>query len=126
VLSAARKVTKGKVIAVMQPHRFTRLSSLFNEFCSCFNDADSVILTPVYAAGETPIEGATHTHLAEGLHGRGHRSVHTIEQPEELAPLVRGQAVSGDIVVCLGAGTISQWAYALPGQLASLDAKGST
>ncbi len=125
VLNAARKVTKGKVIAIMQPHRFTRLSSLFNEFCSCFNDADSVILTPVYAAGETPIEGATHTHLAEGLHGRGHRSVHTIEQPEELAPLVRNQAASGDIVVCLGAGTISQWAYALPGQLASLDGKGS-
>ena len=66
------------------------------------------------------------THLAEGLHGRGHRSVHTIEQPEELAPLVRAQAVHpGDIVVCLGAGTISQWAYALPGQLASLDGKGS-
>ena len=125
VLNAARKVTKGKVIAVMQPHRFTRLSSLFNEFCSCFNDADSVILTPVYAAGETPIEGATHTHLAEGLHGRGHRSVYTIEQPEELAALVHGQATSGDIVVCLGAGTISQWAYALPGQMASLDGKGS-
>jgi UDP-N-acetylmuramate--alanine ligase len=125
VLSAARKVTKGKVIAVMQSHRYTRLSSLFNEFCACFNDADSVILAPVYAAGENPIEGATHKHLAEGLHGRGHRSVYTIERPEELAPLVRGQAASGDIVVCLGAGTISQWAYALPGQLAALDGEGS-
>jgi UDP-N-acetylmuramate--alanine ligase len=125
VLSAARKVTKGKVVAVMQPHRYTRLSSLFNEFCSCFNDADAVILAPVYAAGESPIDGATHTHLAEGLHGRGHRSVYTIETPEELAPLVRGQVESGDIVVCLGAGTISQWAYALPGQLAALDGKES-
>jgi UDP-N-acetylmuramate--alanine ligase len=125
VLSAARKVTKGKVVAVMQPHRYTRLASLFNEFCSCFNDADSVILAPVYAAGETPIEGATHTHLAEGLHGRGHRSVSTIESPEELAALVRGQVSAGDIVVCLGAGTITQWAYALPGQLAALDGKGS-
>ena len=79
-------MTKGKVIAVMQPHRFTRLSSLFNEFCSCFNDADSVVLAPVYAAGETPIEGATHDALAEGLRGRGHRSVYTIEQPEEWLP----------------------------------------
>lgn len=125
VLSAARKVTKGKVVAVMQPHRYTRLASLFNEFCTCFNDADSVILAPVYAAGETPIEGATHTHLAEGLHGRGHRAVQTIEKPEELAALVRGQVGPGDIVVFLGAGTISQWAYALPGQLAALDGKGS-
>ncbi len=120
VLSAARKVTKGKVVAVMQPHRYTRLSSLFNEFCSCFNDADSVVLAPVYAAGESPIDGATHLHLAEGLHGRGHRSVFTIDTPEQLAPIVRGQVEPGDIVVCLGAGSISQWAYALPGQLASL------
>jgi len=122
VLRAARKVTKGKVVAVMQPHRYTRLSSLFTEFCSCFNDADTVVLAPVYAAGEAPIEGATHTHLAEGLHGRGHRSVFTIDGAEQLAPLVRGNIEPGDIVVCLGAGTISQWAYALPGQLAELGA----
>jgi UDP-N-acetylmuramate--alanine ligase len=123
VLSAARKVTKGRVIAVMQPHRYSRLSSLFNEFCSCFNDADTVILAPVYAAGEAPIDGATHMALADGLHGRGHRSVHTIEAPDQLASLVNGQVSSGDIVVCLGAGTISQWAYALPQQLADLDQK---
>ena len=122
VLRAARKVTKGKVVAVMQPHRYTRLSSLFNEFCSCFNDADTVILAPVYAAGEPPIEGATHLKLADGLHARGHRSVFTIEGPEQLAPLVRDNIAPGDIVVCLGAGTISQWAYALPGQLASPEA----
>jgi UDP-N-acetylmuramate--alanine ligase len=120
VLRAAQGVTKGKVIAVMQPHRYTRLSSLFSEFCSCFNDADTVVLTPVYTAGEAPIEGATHTALAEGLHGRGHRAVHTIETPEQLAPLVKNLVQPGDIVVCLGAGTISQWAYALPTQLEQL------
>jgi len=123
VLKAARRVTQAKVVAVMQPHRYTRLSSLFNEFCSCFNDADTVVVTPVYAAGEPPIDGATHTALADGLHARGHRSVHTIDNPDQLAPLVKTLVKSGDIVVCLGAGTISQWAYALPGQLAQLDGK---
>ncbi len=121
VLSAARKVTKGKVIAVMQPHRYSRLSSLFSEFCGCFNDADSVVLTPVYAAGEAPIEGASHSSLAQGLHDRGHRSVHKIEDNKQLAPVVYKLMKPGDIVVCLGAGTISQWAYALPGELAALD-----
>ena len=120
VLSAAQKVTKGKVVAVMQPHRYSRLSSLFNDFCGCFNDADAVILAPVYTAGEAPIAGATHTALAEGLHARGHRSVVTIEQPEELARAVAPLVKPGDIVVCLGAGTISQWAYALPAQLQDL------
>jgi UDP-N-acetylmuramate--alanine ligase len=120
VLRAAQGVTKGKVVAVMQPHRFSRLSSLFSEFCSCFNDADTVVLTPVYTAGEAPIEGATHKALAEGLHGRGHRAVHTIDTPEQLAPLVKNLVQPGDIVVCLGAGTISQWAYALPDQLEQL------
>jgi UDP-N-acetylmuramate--alanine ligase len=120
VLSAARKVTKGKVIAVMQPHRYSRLSSLFSEFCGCFNDADSVVLTPVYAAGEAPIEGASHDALAQGLHDRGHRSVQTIQDNKQLAPVVNRLMKPGDIVVCLGAGTISQWAYALPGELAAL------
>ena len=121
VLSAAQKVTKGKVVAIMQPHRYTRLSSLFNEFCLCFNEADAVILAPVYTAGESPIEGATHHALAEGLHARGHRAVHKIDTPEQLATMVRGLVSPGDIVICLGAGTISQWAYALPEQLAHLD-----
>ena len=120
VLSAAQKVTKGRVVAVMQPHRYTRLSSLFSEFCGCFNDADAVVLTPVYTAGELPIEGATHLSLAEGLHVRGHRSVHTINDPSELAKQVKALVSPGDIVVCLGAGTISTWAYALPAQLAEL------
>ncbi len=120
VLSAARKVTKGKVVAVMQPHRYSRLSSLFNDFCGCFNDADAVVLAPVYTAGEAPIDGATHGALADGIHARGHRSVHTIQSPEDLAKTVRPLIKSGDIVVCLGAGTISQWAYALPQQLAEI------
>ena len=125
-LRAARRVTPHKVVAVMQPHRYTRLSSLFNDFCACFNDADTVIIAPVYAAGEAPIEGATHTALVEGMRSRGHRAVHAIERPEQLAPLVRSIVSPGDIVVCLGAGTITQWAYALPGQLAALDGKVST
>jgi UDP-N-acetylmuramate--alanine ligase len=120
VLSAARRVTKGKVVAVMQPHRYSRLSSLFKEFCSCFNDADSVVLAPVYAAGEQSIEGATHDALADGLHARGHRSVLKINAPEQLAAAVKPLVSPGDIVVCLGAGTISQWAYALPAQLDDL------
>ena len=92
----------------MQPHRYTRLSSLFNEFCTCFNDADSVIVAPVYAAGEAPIEGATHTHLAEGLHGARaslgsyHRAAGS-NWPRWCADMRQ----SGDIVVCLGAGTIT-------------------
>jgi UDP-N-acetylmuramate--alanine ligase len=123
VLRAARGVTQGKVVAVMQPHRYTRLSSLFQEFCSCFNDADTVVVAPVYSAGEAPIEGASHDALAEGLRARGHRSVHKIDAPEQLPELVKSLVKPGDIVVCLGAGTITQWAYALPGQLAALDGK---
>jgi UDP-N-acetylmuramate--alanine ligase len=123
VLAAARRVTRGKVIAVMQPHRFTRLHSLFNDFCTCFNDADTLIVAPVYTAGESPIEGATHDALAEGVRARGHRSVMKIDRPEQLAPMVRGLVKDGDIVVCMGAGTITQWAYALPQQLAAFDEK---
>jgi UDP-N-acetylmuramate--alanine ligase len=121
VLSAARRVTKGQVVAVMQPHRYSRLHSLFNDFCTCFNNADQVIIAPVYAAGEAPIEGADHDHLVQGLKDRGHRAVFKIDNPEQLAPLVHGMVKPGDIVVCLGAGTITQWAYALPGQLAAID-----
>ena len=123
VLRAARGVTAHKVVAVMQPHRYTRLSSLFSDFCTCFNDADSVIVAPVYAAGEAPIEGADHMSLVEGMRLRGHRGVHAIDRPEQLAPLVHNIVKSGDIVICLGAGTITQWAYALPGQLAAFDEK---
>ncbi|MFW6077739.1 MAG: UDP-N-acetylmuramate--L-alanine ligase, partial [Hyphomicrobiales bacterium] len=121
VLGAARRSTKGKVIAVMQPHRFTRLASLFDDFCTCCNDADAIVVAPVYTAGESPIEGATHEALAQGLRDRGHRQVFQIESPDELPELVRGLAEPGDMVIFLGAGSITQWAQALPGQLAELD-----
>ena len=120
VLTAARASTDGQVIAVVQPHRYTRLASLFEDFCTCFNDADSVIVAPVYAAGEAPIEGADSEALVAGLKARGHRSVTALARSEDLSELVRGLARPGDYVVCLGAGSITQWAYALPGQLAGL------
>ncbi len=118
VLRAARASTAGQVIAVVQPHRYTRLAALFNDFCTCFNDADAVIVAPVYAAGEQPIQGASRDDLVAGLKARGHRNVQALEKPEALAGLVRGLAKPGDYVVLLGAGTITQWAYALPGELA--------
>ncbi len=121
VLGAARNVTKNKVIAVVQPHRYTRLRDLFDEFCTCFNDADTVIVAPVFEAGETLIEGFDHNGLADGLRARGHRHVLTIDGPDELAPAVRGIAEKGDVVLCLGAGSISAWANALPEQLAAFD-----
>lgn len=119
VLRAARESTRGKVIAVMQPHRYTRLAALFEQFCTCFNDADAVIVAPVYAAGEQPIEGADRDSLVQGLRTHGHRQVIALDGPPQLAGLVRGLAQSGDFVVCLGAGSITQWAYALPGELAT-------
>jgi len=120
VLHAARESAPGKVIAVVQPHRYTRLESLFDEFSSCFNDADAVIVAPVYAAGEQPIEGAGHEDLVSGLKTRGHRSVHTLAGQEDLAAMVADLAAPGDYVLCLGAGNITQWAHALPDDLARL------
>jgi len=117
VLRAARESTNGKVIAVVQPHRFTRLQSLFEEFCTCFNDADAVIVAEVYPAGETPIEGIDRDHFVLGLRAHGHREVIPLPNAGELARIVKGLAASGDLVVCLGAGNITQWAYALPGEL---------
>ncbi|MFC0283931.1 UDP-N-acetylmuramate--L-alanine ligase [Camelimonas abortus] len=118
VLRAARASTEGQVIAVVQPHRYTRLHSLFNDFCTCFNDADVVAVAPVYAAGEQPIEGASQADLVDGVKARGHRRVLAFSGPEELPALIRELAKPGDYVVCLGAGSISQWAHALPEQLA--------
>ncbi len=117
VLRAARESTKGQVIAVMQPHRYTRLRDLFEQFCTCFNDADAVVVADVYPAGEAPIEGADRDHLVAGMRARGHRHVIALEGADKLAGLVRGMAKPGDYVVCLGAGNITQWAYALPGEL---------
>ena len=118
VLKAARESTRGQVIAVMQPHRYTRLAALFEPFCACFNDADTVIVAPVYAAGEQPIAGIDRDSLVAGVRARGHRHVVPLDGPADLAGLVRGLVHPGDYVVCLGAGSITQWAYALPGELA--------
>ena len=118
VLKAARESTRGQVVAVMQPHRYTRLASLFDPFCACFNDADTVIIAPVYPAGEQPIPGVDRDALIAGIRARGHRHVLALDGPGELAGLVRGLVHPGDYVVCLGAGSITQWAYALPGELA--------
>ena len=120
VLKAARGSTNGKVIAVVQPHRFTRLQSLFEEFCACLNDADAVVVAEVYAAGEAPIEGIDRDHYVQGLRAHGHRDVIPLPKSSELAGIVKGLAKSGDLVVCLGAGNITQWAYALPGELKAL------
>ena len=122
VLKAARKSTKGQVIAVVQPHRYTRLAALFEQFCTCFNDADAVIVAHVYPAGEAPIKGADRDSLVQGLRTHGHRRVIALDGPEKLAALVAGMAKAGDYVVCLGAGSITQWAYALPGELAAAKA----
>jgi len=120
VLKAARESTNGKVIAVMQPHRYTRLAALFDQFCTCFNDADAVIIAHVYAAGEAPIPGADRDTLVAGLRARGHRRVATLDDAAQLAGMVRDIARPGDYVVLLGAGNITQWAYALPGELKGL------
>ncbi|MCT8329400.1 UDP-N-acetylmuramate--L-alanine ligase [Albidovulum sediminis] len=117
VLRAARQATKGRVIAVHQPHRYTRLSSLFEDFCTCFNEADVVAIAEVYAAGEDPIPGASRDDLVAGLIAHGHRHARAIMDEADLERLVREQARPGDMVVCLGAGTISAWANALPGRL---------
>ena len=122
VLAAARAITEGRVIAVVQPHRFTRLRDLFQEFCVCFNDADAVIVADVYPAGEAPIEGFDRDALAEGVRRHGHRQVLTTDSPSDLPALIAAEAAPGDLVVFLGAGDITAWANALPAQLEALAA----
>jgi len=119
VLKSARDAHRGRIIAVVQPHRYTRLRDLFEEFCTCFNDADAVIVAPVHAAGEAPIEGYDRDVLIEGLRTHGHRQVTALETPDQLAEIVGPLAGPGDMVVCLGAGTITNWANALPKTLAA-------
>jgi UDP-N-acetylmuramate--alanine ligase len=125
VLKAARQATQGaeksgRVIAVMQPHRYSRLSNLFEEFCTCFNDAHHVIIADVYPAGEAPIEGVSGAALVQGLRERGYRHVDHLTDPKDLAAMVAPLVQPGDLVVCLGAGNITQWAHALPGELKPL------
>ena len=120
VLKAARQAGARDVIAVVQPHRYSRLQSLFPEFCTCMNDAGTVIVADVYAAGEAPIAGVTRDALVDGLRANGHRSVVPLPGPEHLAEMIHAIARSGDMVVCLGAGNITAWAGALPAQLAEL------
>ena len=126
VLKAARWAGRGRVIAVVQPHRYSRLAKLFEDFCTCFNDADQVIVADVYPAGEDPIDGVNRDALVEGLRAHGHRQVLALEGPDQLARVVRENARSGDLVVCLGAGSITNWAQALPQQLETLKAGGGT
>ena len=113
VLSAAREGAEGRVIAVMQPHRYTRLQSLLDEFQNCFNDADVVFVTPVYAAGEEPIEGVDSAALVEGLRAHGHRMVRTVQDLDELCVALRDLAAEGDMIICMGAGDITKWAAGL-------------
>jgi len=117
VLKAARQACEGRVIAVHQPHRFSRLHDLFEDFSSCFHEADVVGISDVFSAGEDPIEGASRDDLVAGLIRHGHRHACALHQEDDLERLVRAEAKSGDIVVCLGAGTISAWANNLPARL---------
>jgi UDP-N-acetylmuramate--alanine ligase len=120
VLRAARTGGDGRIIAVIQPHRYTRLQSLFNEFSACLDDADIVVVTPVYSAGEAPIPGIDRDELASGLLRHGHPNVLTVDNEEALVETIASAAKSGDIVVGLGAGTITDWINALPNKLAQL------
>jgi UDP-N-acetylmuramate--alanine ligase len=120
VLRAARSATRGRVVAVVQPHRYSRLMDLFDDFCTCFNDADTVIVADVHASGEAPIEGIDRNALVEGLRTQGHRSVEALSGPDALPEMVSRLTNAGDLVVCLGAGTISNWANDLPDALAAL------
>jgi UDP-N-acetylmuramate--alanine ligase len=122
VLSAARDATAGSVVAVVQPHRYSRLANLFNEFCTCFNDADAVVVADVYPAGEAPIQGASRDTLVEGLRARGHRNVLPLASPAALAATIESIAKPGDLVVCLGAGSITNWAANLPAEIDQLAA----
>jgi UDP-N-acetylmuramate--alanine ligase len=120
VLRAARAAASGKVIAVVQPHRYTRLQTLFDAFARCFNDADAVIVADVYPAGEAPIAGVDKQALAMAINAHGHRCALVLPSPDKLAGIVHELAKPGDYVIFLGAGSITQWAYALPGELAAL------
>ncbi|MCB1509443.1 MAG: UDP-N-acetylmuramate--L-alanine ligase [Hyphomicrobiaceae bacterium] len=117
VLKAAREGASGRVIAVVEPHRYSRVKDLFAEFAGCFGMADSVIVMPLYSAGESPIDGVSSASLAEAIRQQGHRSVGVVQSIDELADTIRTSAAPDDMVICLGAGVSTEWAYALPGML---------
>ncbi len=117
MLAAAREITEGRVIAVVQPHRYTSLRDLFQDFSTCFNYADIVAVTDVYSAGEAPIEGVDADALTASLKSHGHRDARRLPGLDALPDFVRAEAKPGDVVVCLGAGDITQHANALPGRL---------
>ncbi|MFC3703278.1 UDP-N-acetylmuramate--L-alanine ligase [Devosia honganensis] len=125
VLKAARQSARRDVVAVVQPHRFSRVHDLFDDFAACFNDADTVIVAPIYAAGEQPIAGVTHEELVNRIRARGHRDARVLDRPEDLARLLAARVEDGDYVVFLGAGNITQWAAALPDELEALMGKGA-
>jgi UDP-N-acetylmuramate--alanine ligase len=123
VLSAARESADQRVIAVMQPHRYSRLNDLMEDFQNAFNDADAVFVTPVYAAGEQPIEGVDSEALVEGLRAHGHRMVRTVADLDDLCHALRDLAAPGDLVICMGAGDITKWAAALGDCLTNVRAR---
>ncbi|MGN6685227.1 MAG: UDP-N-acetylmuramate--L-alanine ligase [Devosia sp.] len=123
VLRAARQSTRRDVIAVVQPHRYTRVRDLYNEFATAFNDADTVVVAPIYAAGEAPIDGVTHEELVTRIKARGHRDARVVDRPEAIAPLLASRVADGGYVVMLGAGNIKQWAAAVPGGLGKIIGK---
>ncbi len=117
VLAAARGGAKGRVIAIVEPHRFSRVKDLFGEFAACFADADAVIVAPLYSAGEAPLEGISNVSLADAIAKTGHTSVFAVASEHELAPAIRSMALPGDMVMCFGAGNSTDWAHALPNWL---------
>jgi len=123
VLASARAITSGRVIAVFQPHRYSRVNCLFEDFCTAFNDADTVIVSDIYAAGESPLKGVHRDAIIEGLCAHGHHNVLALEEPKALGPLVHNIVKKGDYVVCLGAGDVTIWAQSLPVELAKLSGK---
>jgi UDP-N-acetylmuramate--alanine ligase len=118
VLKAARASARGRVVAVVEPHRYTRVRDLFEEFAASFRDADTVIVAPLYSAGEAPIDGIDHAALAKAIRAAGHKGVALAAKVEDIAPTLKRFVASGDMVICLGAGNSTDWAHALPQWLA--------
>ncbi len=123
VLGAARAGAKGRVFAVVEPHRYTRVRDLFVDFAACFKDADQVIVAPLYSAGEVPIDGISPDSLADAIRKTGHGSVVVVGDALDIGPLVMQHAAAGDLVIYLGAGNSTEWAYALPEWLAASEPK---